>query len=62
MICSTRFSLSWSTSSNFGSLCFNMVHFAQIRSTAGLWVELFNNFGELFHKFVELFEIFGELS
>ena len=25
-------------------------------------MELFNNFGELFHKFVELFEIFGELS
>ena len=27
-ICSTRFSLSWSTSSNFGSLCFILVHFA----------------------------------
>ena len=46
---------------NFGSLCFILLHFASIRLTAGLWAELFNNFGELFHNFGELFHIIGEL-
>ena len=47
---------------NLGSLYFILLHFASIRLAAGLWAELFNNFGELFHNFGKLFHNFGELS
>ena len=53
---------------NFVSLCFIVVHFASIRLTAGLWAELFHNFGkvfniygDLFHNIEEPFNNFGEL-